>query len=255
MFPSSAKRFLTLFFFGMFLFSLSAQKSADPVSYPGGEKAFGKFFADNYHVSDWIKTSPVNNNEYNFSFWIGPRGNVTRLDQGEFDLPKEVRDQIVSVLLKTPAWTINCKKKDCPAEYRVSATLTFPDSTVSCKYTVLKTPKTLPEGTVEETPFDYAEEQPQFSGGDSQLTKYLNNNIRYPVISLENGVQGRVIIRFLVKKDGTVSNVRALRGIDPSCDKEAIRVVKSMPKWIPGKESGRIVPAYYNLPIEFKIIR
>ena len=83
--------------------------------------------------------------------------------------------------------------------------------------------------------------------------KYITKNLQYPVIAQENGIQGKVILRFVVNAQGHVENVKVLRSLDPYCDKEAIRVVKSLPQWIPGKQNGRNVPVYYTCPIVFKL--
>ncbi len=101
--------------------------------------------------------------------------------------------------------------------------------------------------------FTHVEQMPQFPGGDAEMMKYLSQNIKYPVIAQENGIQGSVVLRFVVGKNGEVSNVQVLRSLDPSCDKEAIRVVKSMPRWVPGKQNGNPVLVYYTLPVRFKL--
>ncbi len=95
--------------------------------------------------------------------------------------------------------------------------------------------------------------QPSFPGGEEELMKYLQSNIRYPVIAAENGIEGKVIVRFVVNKKGEVTDVTVLRGLDPSCDKEAVRVVQSMPKWVPGKQNGVSVNVYYTLPVTYKL--
>ena len=102
--------------------------------------------------------------------------------------------------------------------------------------------------------FTVVETMPQFPGGDAALLQFLAKSIKYPVIAQENGIQGRVILRFVVSKTGTIDNVTVLRSLDPTCDKEAIRVVKSMPKWIPGKQNGNNVPVYFTLPVVFKLL-
>lgn len=96
---------------------------------------------------------------------------------------------------------------------------------------------------------------PSFPGGEEELMKYIRDNLRYPVIAAENNIEGRVTIRFVVNKRGEVTDVTVLRGLDPACDNEAIRVVKSMPKWIPGKQNGVAVNVYYTLPIVYKLQR
>lgn len=97
------------------------------------------------------------------------------------------------------------------------------------------------------------EEMPLFIGGESALYQHVNLNIRYPVIALENGIQGRVIVRFVVREDGFISNVSVLRGIGGGCDEEAVRIVKKMPKWKPGRIKGRPVSVWYTLPIMFAL--
>jgi len=105
----------------------------------------------------------------------------------------------------------------------------------------------------EEKVWEVIEQMPQFPGGESELLSFIAKSIRYPVIAQENGIQGRVIIRFVVSKTGVVSNVEVLRSLDSACDKEAMRVVKTLPKWIPGKQNGVNVPVYYTLPITFRL--
>jgi protein TonB len=106
---------------------------------------------------------------------------------------------------------------------------------------------------IEEKPLVTAEQMPEFPGGEEELIRFISNNLRYPTVAQELGIEGRVIIRFVVSRTGEVDRVEVIRSLDPSCDKEAIRVVKMMPKWIPGKQNGRPVPVYFTLPIVFKL--
>jgi protein TonB len=101
--------------------------------------------------------------------------------------------------------------------------------------------------------FSHVEVMPQFPGGDAALLKWLGDNITYPTIAQEQGIQGRVTLRFVVKPDGSVDDVQVVKSLDPSCDKEAVRVVKKMPKWIPGKQNGNPVYVYYSLPVTFRL--
>ena len=116
---------------------------------------------------------------------------------------------------------------------------------------VVKEPE--PEPVKEEEIFVAVEQQPEFPGGTAALMKWLANNVRYPQMALENGISGRVIVKFVVEKDGSVSGVTLVRGVDKDLDREAIRVVKSMPKWQPGKNNGQAVRCYFNLPVNFKL--
>lgn len=105
----------------------------------------------------------------------------------------------------------------------------------------------------EEKVFDMVEQMPQFPGGPSELMKYIAEHMKYPNIAQENGTQGRVTCQFVVGSDGSVRDVNVLRGVDPYLDKEAIRVIKSMPKWIPGKQNGKAVSVKYTVPIIFRL--
>ncbi len=112
------------------------------------------------------------------------------------------------------------------------------------------------EETVEEEaiPFQLVEEKPSFNGGDAnEFSKWVNSKLVYPEIARENGVSGRVTLQFTVNADGTVSNVKVLRGVDPSLDKEAVRVVSSSPKWKPGKQRDRAVKVTYTFPVIFQL--
>ena len=101
--------------------------------------------------------------------------------------------------------------------------------------------------------YDVVEVMPQFPGGQTAMLKYIMENIKYPKQIMEEGIQGRVTVSFIVEKDGRVSNVRLLRSVQPLLDKEAVRVVKSMPKWSPGKQNGKPVRVRFNLPVMFKL--
>jgi protein TonB len=108
------------------------------------------------------------------------------------------------------------------------------------------------EDVEEEQIFVVVEDMPGFGGGDSnKFREYISKNLRYPDIAAENGIQGRVFVQFVVEPDGSVSNVKVVRGVDPSLDREAIRVVESSPKWKPGKQRGKPVRVSFTFPIIF----
>ena len=101
--------------------------------------------------------------------------------------------------------------------------------------------------------FDVVEEMPEFVDGHIALFEYISNNIKYPVVAEENGVQGRVIVSFIVECDGSVTNAKIVKSVDPSLDKEALRVVNSMPRWTPGRQNGKPVRVNYIIPVTFKL--
>jgi len=110
-----------------------------------------------------------------------------------------------------------------------------------------------PKEEKKEQVFRHVEQMPVFPGGDEALMKYINDNIRYPVMAIENGVQGRVTVQFVVTKDGSVGNVTVLRGVDRNLDEEAVRVCKTLPKFIPGKQNGQPVNVWFTLPVTFRL--
>ena len=116
---------------------------------------------------------------------------------------------------------------------------------------VVKEPE--PEKPKEEEIFVAVEQQAEFPGGQAALMKWLGNNIRYPESAQANGVQGRVIVKFVVEKDGSIGATTIVKGVDKDLDKEALRVVKKMPKWQPGKNNGSPVRSYFTLPVTFKL--
>ena len=99
--------------------------------------------------------------------------------------------------------------------------------------------------------YHVVEQMPRFPGGDAAMLKYIRDNLRYPQSALEQGIQGRVIVQFVVGEEGELSDIKILSGIDPQCDQEAIRIIQSMPRWTPGKRNGIAVPVYYRVPITF----
>jgi len=113
-------------------------------------------------------------------------------------------------------------------------------------------PKPKQEEVTEEI-FVVVENQPEFPGGNAAMMKFLSENIKYPVIAQENGIQGRVICNFVVEKDGSITDVQVVRGVDPSLDREAVRVIQQMPRWTPGKQRGQAVRVRFTLPVVFRL--
>lgn len=97
------------------------------------------------------------------------------------------------------------------------------------------------------------ERMPQYPGGEDSLMVFLGRNMRYPVIAAENGIQGKVIVRFVVQKDGSIGDVEIVRSLDAACDKEVIRLVRSMPRWKPGILNNKPVSVWYSLPVNFRL--
>jgi len=105
----------------------------------------------------------------------------------------------------------------------------------------------------EDVIFQVVEKMPEFKGGQTALFEYLGKNIRYPPIAQENGIQGRVICQFVVNSDGSIVDIEVVRSVDPSLDREAIRVISSMPKWTPGEQRGKKVRVKFTVPVNFRL--
>ena len=110
-----------------------------------------------------------------------------------------------------------------------------------------------PKVEAENKVFTIVEQMPQVPGGDAALMDYLRSNVHYPTVAAENGVQGRVVVGFVVERDGSITDVQVIRSVDPSLDREASRVVKSMPRWNPGKQNGSAVRVKYQVPVTFRL--
>ena len=110
-----------------------------------------------------------------------------------------------------------------------------------------------PKEPEENKVFTTVEQMPSFPGGDAALMKWLSSNVRYPAVAEENGIQGRVVVSFVVERNGNITDVQVVKSVDPSLDREASRVVKAMPNWIPGKQNGSAVRVKYNVPVTFRL--
>ena len=121
---------------------------------------------------------------------------------------------------------------------------------VEIKYVPVEVEEEEPE---EQQIFQVVEEMPEFPGGMAECLKFIGKNVKYPTIAQENGVQGRVIIQFVVNQDGSIVDPVVMRSVDPYLDKEALRVIKMMPKWKPGKQRGKAVRVKYTVPVTFKL--
>ena len=116
-----------------------------------------------------------------------------------------------------------------------------------------KTTQTHKDTTTDDKVYDVCEQMPIYEGGDAALLKYLTDSVKYPESAKKRGVQGRVKIGFIVEKDGSLTDIKVLRSVDITLDAEALRVVKGMPKWIPGCHDGQLVRVEYNVPVSFRL--
>lgn len=149
------------------------------------------------------------------------------------------------------AETLTIVEDDADVEETTIATSEETNQAVEIKYVPVAVEEEEPE---EQTIFEVVEQMPEFpNGGMAGLIQYLSKNIKYPTIAQENGTQGRVTVQFVVNRDGSIVDAKVLRGVDPYLDKEAIRVISSMPKWKPGMQRGKAVRVKYTVPVMFRL--
>lgn len=149
------------------------------------------------------------------------------------------------------AETLTIVEDDADVEETTIATSEETNQAVEIKYVPVAVEEEEPE---EQTIFEVVEQMPEFpNGGMAGLMQYLSKNIKYPTIAQENGTQGRVTVQFVVNRDGSIVDAKVLRGVDPYLDKEAIRVISSMPKWKPGMQRGKAVRVKYTVPVMFRL--
>ena len=149
------------------------------------------------------------------------------------------------------AETLTIAEDDADVEETTIATSEETNQAVEIKYVPVAVEEEEPE---EQTIFEVVEQMPEFpNGGMAGLMQYLSKNIKYPTIAQENGTQGRVTVQFVVNRDGSIVDAKVLRGVDPYLDKEAIRVISSMPKWKPGMQRGKAVRVKYTVPVMFRL--
>jgi len=159
--------------------------------------------------------------------------------------------EAVRLVRSMPKWTPGKQKG---IDVRVRYTLPVQFSLTAASQPVRQNPNSSAQSQVSDTDiFVIVETQPAFPEGDDARLEFLRQNMKYPEKAKEEGIQGRVVLQFIVEKDGSLSNVEIVRGVDPELDAEAIRLVLSMPKWIPGKQRGVDVRVRYTLPVTFRL--
>jgi len=247
-------------------------------SFPGGQAALLKFLSDNIVYPKEAQDKGIQGRT-TLRFIITPDGSIEDVNVVKgFD---PVCDQeAVRVVKLMPKW-IPGKQNGIPVYVYFSLPVTFKlqsnetNKSVSKSNqneadVVVKTYSTpAPKNTTQQTSakaknepvannskpeiINHVEVMPEFPGGQETLFKWLSERVNYPKEAQEKGIQGRVILRFVIKPDGSVDDVQVIKGLDPLCDQEAVRVAKLMPKWIPGKQNGKPVYVYYSMPVTFKL--
>lgn len=247
---------------GILLGGLSAQEDApsnDTVfnivdempQFPGGDQALMKYIAENIKYPQEAKDKEIAGRVF-LAFVVEKDGSVSNVEVKR-GIGGGCDDEAVRVVKAMPKWKPG-KQKGEPVRVSymlpVNFKLTDDIPMKSVKKTEANKPEMKPNA---DGVYQIVEEMPQFPSGETKMMEYIAKNINYPQEARDKGIEGRVFIGMVIEKDGSVSNVRVLRGIGGGCDEEAVRVISSMPKWKPGKVGGEPVPVSYMLPVNFKL--
>ena len=166
---------------------------------------------------------------------------ITRQDQKPPEPPKKVEVKVIADLLQVVT-----------NDTKITTEVDFAEFDENTE--VVQQVEVVEETIEDDQPFLIAETMPSFQGGDlNTFRTWVQQNVKFPQIALENGIQGRVSCSFVVNKDGSIVDAEVIRGVDPSLDKEALRVINSMPKWSPGKQRGKPVRVKYTVPVMFRL--
>ena len=212
-----------------------------PPTYPGGDDARLEFLRSNINYPPAAKEKGIQGTVY-IGFVVEKDGTVNdvKVMRG---IHKLLDDEALRVTKLMPKWTPGRQKGEI---VRVSYNMPI-------KFTIPAKTETTAAPTTNEEVFVIVDAPPTYPGGDEARLEFLKSNIQYPQEAKEKGIQGMVYVGFIVEKDGTVNDVKLLRGVDKLIDDEALRVVKLMPKWTPGRQKGEIVRVSYNMPIKFTL--
>lgn len=228
--------------------------------FPGGDAELLKYIVENTKYPENAKKNNIQGKVIT-RFCVTSKGNVSKVTVLKAVDP-EIDAEAVRVVSTLPSFKPGRQGgKDVPVWYMVPISFALSNSmSDTTTDSSAPPPPPPPSSSDKKSPavmtggaYQQVDEMPVFPGGDTALLKYLADSTHYPKEAKEKGIQGKIITRFMVKEDGTVSDVTILKGTDPSLDKEAIRVVKTLPMFSPGKLKGKVVPVWYMIPINFAL--
>lgn len=228
--------------------------------YPGGEKALLKFITNNLEYPKSAQEAEIEGRVI-VGFVVDRDGSVTHVEVRK-GIDPALDNAAVDVVKKMPKW-IPVKQRvylTLPIDFRlerdtqkeaISLDTIVSDKEEGIDIKELRDSIITVEEEVEEEPYHIVEQMPIFPGGEKSMYKFISDSLKCPVKLFDSNIQGSVVVRFIVKSDGSVADVRLLRKLDPDFDKEVVEMIKKMPKWIPGKHKGKAVSIYYPLRIPF----
>lgn len=206
--------------------------------FPGGDSAMVAYLTHNLHYPQTEKEKGIQGKVF-VGFVVEKDGIISNVEVKK-GIGEECDAEAVRVIKEMPTWNPGKQNSEC---VRVSLVLPI-------NFKIIEQPQA---PTIDTLNWVIIEKMPTFPGGEEALMDFIGTNIRYPKYAQDHGISGRVFIKFVVMPDGSVSNVEVLKGIGGGCDEEAVRVVKMMPKWIPGEKDGKKVMVMYTLPISFRL--
>ena len=221
----------------------------EPPEFPGGNNARINYLSQNLRYPKHLQEDGIQGRVLT-QFVVEKDGSISNVEIIRGVVP-EMDAEAVRLILSMPKWTSG-KQRGQNVRVRFTLPVSF---RLSAETQPVNPPPNSSAGSQisDTTIFITVEEQPQFPGSETARTEYINQNVRYPEKAKEGGVQGRVSVQFIVEKDGSLTNVEIIRGVDPELDAEAVRLVRSMPKWTPGKQRGQNVRVRFVLPITFRL--
>ncbi|MFC0875413.1 TonB family protein [Saccharicrinis sp. FJH2] len=215
--------------------------------FPGGEAAMMKYLSQNIHYPDVAKKNGIQGRVY-INFIVEEDGSLSNIEVKR-GVDPSLDKEAVRVIKAMPKWKPGVQRgKRVRVSFMLPINFVLNDGkSKSEKLTIIEDKPAVDENVV----FQIVENMPQFPGGEEAMMKYVSDNINYPDEAQKNGIQGRVYVNYIVEKDGSLSNIKVKRSVDPLLDKEAVRVIKAMPNWKPGIQRGKPVRVSFMLPINF----
>ena len=218
--------------------------------FPGGQGALLKFLATNVRYPESAVKNGIEG-RVSCSFVVGKDGAISEAEVIRGVSP-ELNEEALRVINSMPVWSPG-KQRGKVVNVKYTVPVTFRLSGGKKKTSSRIVQRQIKEVDTSGRVFTVVQQMPEFPGGQASLLKYLATRIKYPAIAQENGIQGRVSCSFVVDTDGSLKNIEVIRGIDPSLDREAVRVIREMPKWNPGVQNNMAVAVKYTVPVTFRL--
>ena len=218
--------------------------------FPGGQGALLKFLATNVRYPESAVKNGIEG-RVSCSFVVGKDGSISEAEVIRGVSP-ELNEEALRVINSMPVWSPG-KQRGKVVNVKYTVPVTFRLSGGKKKASSRIVQRQIKEVDTSGRVFTVVQQMPEFPGGQASLLKYLATRIKYPAIAQENGIQGRVSCSFVVDTDGSLKNIEVIRGIDPSLDREAVRVIREMPKWNPGVQNNMAVAVKYTVPVTFRL--